>query len=71
MKLSIVLSSLVALAAATPGLNIPGILNLEFGGPNGGLSLNVLSGLVKADIGGSHKASKPPAAKPKPVLSFP
>ncbi|KAJ1956958.1 hypothetical protein EC988_001072 [Linderina pennispora] len=71
MKLSIVFSSLAALAVAAPGLNIPGIISLDFGGPNGGLSLSVLGGLVKTDIGGRpRKAPAPPAAKPKSPLSL-
>ncbi|KAJ2490000.1 hypothetical protein IWW37_003548 [Coemansia sp. RSA 2050] len=68
MKFSISVTGIVALATsaiASPiGLNIPGIINLDIGTDNG-LSLNVLGGLIHANVGGrSPKALKIPMAAP-------
>ncbi|KAJ2584764.1 hypothetical protein GGF44_003632 [Coemansia sp. RSA 1694] len=65
MKLSLFAAVFAASSIAAPiGLNIPGILNLDIGGGNG-LNLNVLGGLVHANIGG--RGSKTPRATPRPV----
>ncbi|KAI8324178.1 hypothetical protein GQ54DRAFT_331941 [Martensiomyces pterosporus] len=60
------LAVLFGLSAAAPsGLNIPGILSLDIGGSSG-LELDVLNGLVHAEIGGHRPKStvKLPAAVP-------
>ncbi|KAJ2417445.1 hypothetical protein GGI10_000177 [Coemansia sp. RSA 2530] len=72
MKYSIFVTSIVALATssiASPiGLNIPGIINLDIGGGNG-LNLNVLGGLVHANVGGhSPRPPKIPTAAPVPAV---
>ncbi|KAJ2787837.1 hypothetical protein GGI15_000406 [Coemansia interrupta] len=65
-----------ATRGAPIGLNIPGIINLELGSGNG-LNLNVLGGLVHANVGGrgsrANKPTQPPmaAVPPPPAAAMP
>ncbi|KAJ2005571.1 hypothetical protein GGI02_001854 [Coemansia sp. RSA 2322] len=73
MKLALITSSIVTIVSgvmATPnGLNIPGILNLDLGHGNG-LELNVLGGLIHANIGGrGQRASKPATQSAAPLAT--
>ncbi|KAJ1800745.1 hypothetical protein LPJ59_000847 [Coemansia sp. RSA 2399] len=52
--------TLIASAYAAPaGFRIPGILNLDLGGSAGGLHLDVLGGLINANIGSGHRKAVP------------
>ncbi|KAJ1771055.1 hypothetical protein LPJ74_002642 [Coemansia sp. RSA 1843] len=54
-----IITLLASAYAAPAGLKIPGILNLDLGGSAGGLHLDVLGGLINANIGGGHKKTTP------------
>ncbi|KAJ2223305.1 hypothetical protein IWW45_008376 [Coemansia sp. RSA 485] len=70
MKTSAIVAIVAAIsssAIATPvGLNIPGIISLDI---SNGLNLNVLGGLVHANVGGRGERTKKPA--PPTVLAPP
>ncbi|KAJ2747676.1 hypothetical protein GGI20_000325 [Coemansia sp. BCRC 34301] len=70
MELSLFVAGITAFAAssiASPiGLNIPGILNLDIGNGHG-LNLNVLGGLVHANIGGGRSGPKTPRTTSRPA----
>ncbi|KAJ2760604.1 hypothetical protein H4S06_001638 [Coemansia sp. BCRC 34490] len=52
--------SLLTCAYAVPvGLKIPGILNLDIGHGNSGLHIDILGGLINANIGNGNKKNGP------------
>ncbi|KAJ2566874.1 hypothetical protein IW140_004737 [Coemansia sp. RSA 1813] len=59
MSTTTIITLLASAYAAPAGLKIPGILNLDLGGSAGGLHLDVLGGLINANIGGGHKKTTP------------
>ncbi|KAJ2377345.1 hypothetical protein GGI05_006881 [Coemansia sp. RSA 2603] len=59
-----------ATRGAPIGLNIPGIINLELGSGNG-LNLNVLGGLVHANVGGRGSRAKKPMEPPMASVPAP
>ncbi|KAJ1724810.1 hypothetical protein LPJ53_000946 [Coemansia erecta] len=77
LSIAVFAATIVSATHGAPiGLNIPGIINLELGSGNG-LNLNVLGGLVHANVGGRGSRAKKPmeppmaAVPPPPAAAMP